>query len=60
MKPADDSKQLHIIETMLRRRLKAQNKDAEEAWIKSKALDIFDEMKANGENIMQLEGIETQ
>ena len=55
MKIVDQAKALFIIESMIRRRLKAQGKDVDEAWIKSKALDIYDESKANGDYIKQLE-----
>lgn len=43
MKKADMNTALHIIERMIRRRLKAQNKEATDAWIKEKALDIYDD-----------------
>jgi hypothetical protein len=55
MKNAEPGEALHIIENMIRRRLKAQNKEADEAWIKSKALDIYDDSKENGDYIQELE-----
>jgi len=56
--PMDEA--LHIIETMLRRRLKAQNKTMDESWIKTKALEIYDEAEQNGEFIQTLEDAEPQ
>ncbi len=55
MKPTDQNTSLHIIETMIRRRLKAQGKEASEAWIKEKALDIYDDSVAKGDYIQTLE-----
>jgi len=55
VKETNMQESLHIIEAMLKRRLKEQNKDASEAWIKQKALDIYDESKDKGEFIMKLE-----
>lgn len=61
MKKVDQAKALHIIENMIRRRLKLQNKEATEAWIKEKALDIYDESAASGDYIKELEdGTELQ
>lgn len=55
MKKVDTSESLFIIENMIRRRLKAQSKEMSEAWIKSKALDIYEESSQNGDYIQELE-----
>lgn len=57
MKEVDINEALHIIENMIRRRLKAQGKyeQTTEAWIKSKALDVYDDSTANGDYIKKLE-----
>lgn len=55
MKKVDTSESLFIIENMIRRRLKAQGKEMSEAWIKSKALDIYEESSQNGDYIQELE-----
>lgn len=55
MKKVEQNEALHIIENMIRRRLKAQGKDADEAWIKTKALEIYDDSAEQGDYIQQLE-----
>lgn len=55
MKKVEQNEALHIIENMIRRRLIAQGKEASDAWIKSKALDVYEDSEANGDYIMQLE-----
>ena len=56
MKETEIGEALHIIENMIRRRLKAQNKyeETSEAWIKSKALDIYEDSASKGDYIQAL------
>lgn len=55
MKRTEINEALHIIEIMIKRRLKAQGKEASEAWIKSKALDIYNDAASKGDYIQTLE-----
>lgn len=58
MKKLEMNEALHLIEVMLRRRLKEKGKEATDQWVKEKALEIYDESASEGEYIRQLEADE--